>query len=308
VKVMSDVLVADERYVERFAREARTAAGLSHPHLVQIYDSGIEGGRPFLVMEYVDGGTLGDRLRGEGGDPIDAQMLARELLDALGHVHAAGIVHRDVKPANVLIGQDGRVRLTDFGIAQSADATRLTQTGSVLGTLKYIAPELLRGNPATVQSDLYSLGVVLSELDASRENPRLERLIECLTTADPARRPASAQDALRLLDDRPVTEPTKIMPGRAGQTGPITAHPSGAGREQTSLTIPLPGRRTLRVHRRIAPAVGVGVVLLVLVIALSSGSGGRTSGKGSVHSPPANAPLNQQLDSLDREIDSARRR
>jgi len=145
VKLMSEVLASDPRCVERFDREARIAAGLSHPHLVKVYDVGSEETRPFLVMEYIAGGTLEDRLRSSKQGSLDVEALARQLLDALAHIHEAGIVHRDVKPANILIGSDGRARLTDFGIAQSAEATRLTQTGEVVGTLKFLAPEVADG-------------------------------------------------------------------------------------------------------------------------------------------------------------------
>src|SRR5689334_18542300 len=166
VKVISDALAAQAPYVERFRREARIAAGLSHPNLVDVYDFGSDGERPFLVMEYIDGGALGSGSAGATSPRVDTDALARELLDALGHIHAAGIVHRDIKPANVLVGPDGRARLTDFGIAQAEDSTALTDTGQVIGTLRYLAPEVARGRPATRRSDLYSLGVLLSEVAA----------------------------------------------------------------------------------------------------------------------------------------------
>src|SRR4051812_11095106 len=125
VKVISDTLALDSTFVDRFAREARISAALSHPHVVGAFDYGNPGGRPYLVMEYVAGGTLSSRLK-EGRTDWDPVPLARELLDALAHIHTAGILHRDLKPANVLFGTDGRARLTDFGIANLADGTRLT--------------------------------------------------------------------------------------------------------------------------------------------------------------------------------------
>src|SRR5919106_4817571 len=156
VKVLSDVLAGDADYRRRFVREARVAARLNHPGLVGIHDFSAESERPYLVMELVCGDTLADRIAAERAGELDLVALARELLGALAHIHAAGVVHRDVKPANVLIGTDGRARLTDFGIARPTDATALTQTGQVIGTLRYMSPEVQRGERATARSDLYS--------------------------------------------------------------------------------------------------------------------------------------------------------
>jgi serine/threonine protein kinase len=153
-----------------FEGEARAAARLVHPNAVAVFDVGEEGGIPFLVMEQVFGPTLEHEL---GGGPLEAERarrLGRELLAALGAAHAAGVVHRDVKPANVLMAPDGSAKLADFGIAKAVEgegmtgtAMDLTATGQILGTVAYMAPERLAGRPATVQSDLYSVGVVLYE-------------------------------------------------------------------------------------------------------------------------------------------------
>jgi eukaryotic-like serine/threonine-protein kinase len=280
VKVISDALASQAPYVERFRREARIAAGLSHPNLVKVYDFGSEGGRPFLVMEYIEGAVLG---RGSAGPGVDSEALARELLDAVGHIHAAGIVHRDIKPANVLVGPDGRPRLTDFGIAQADDSTDLTETGQVIGTLRYLAPEVARGRPATPRSDLYSLGVLLSEVTAGHASPGLARLIERLTEADPSQRPASAAHALSALDGAPA---------RTAATRPLAA---------TTATRPLASV----VHRR-RPAVAAGVVaalaavIVLIVIATAGGGGGSNS--ATIRPAPANASLNRQLNSLDRMV------
>src|SRR5947207_1940707 len=169
VKVLSDVLGEDPSYVARFRREARVAARVSHPHLVRMFDYAGEAERPYIVMEYIGGGTLADRIRAGTAEEVDPERLARQLLGALGAIHAAGVVHRDVKPSNVLLDSVGDVHLTDFGIAQPEDATQLTGTGHVIGTLKYMAPEVLAGGPATERSDLFALGVVLQEALAGRE-------------------------------------------------------------------------------------------------------------------------------------------
>ena len=173
IKVMSDLLAGDERYLARFRREARAAASLSHRNVVPLYDYGTEDGRPFLVMAHVPGGSLRDRLR--DGDAPDPRRLAGDLLSALAQVHAAGIGHRDVKPGNVLVGDDGTAQLTDFGIALPADATAMTQSGVVLGTQRYLAPEVALGEPATAASDLFATGRVLEEV--ADGDPRLDALI-----------------------------------------------------------------------------------------------------------------------------------
>jgi serine/threonine protein kinase len=282
VKVISEALAAQAPYVERFRREARIAAGLSHPNLVKVYDFGSDGERPFLVMEYIDGAALG---RGSTGARVDSETLARELLDALGHIHAAGIVHRDIKPANVLVGPDGRPRLTDFGIAQAEDSTGLTETGQVIGTLKYLAPEVARGRPATPRSDLYSLGVLLSEVVAGDKSPRLARLIDRLIEADQSERPSSAAEAVSALDG---------ATGATAATRPLAA---------TAPTQPLAAKAQ---HHRARLAMGVAAVVaavIVLLVVATSGGGGGKSSAATVRAAPANAPLSQQLSTLDRMVD-----
>jgi hypothetical protein len=211
VKILSDLLAGDADYRRRFEREARVAARLNHPGLVTIHDFSAESERPYLVMELVRGDTLGERIDAGRTAELDGVALARALLGALAHIHAAGVVHRDVKPANVLIGADARARLTDFGIARPAEATALTQTGQVIGTRSYMAPELQRGEPATPRSDLYALGVTLRECGGGRE-PVLASLIDRLCASDPADRPGSADQALASLTDTAAREATELMP------------------------------------------------------------------------------------------------
>jgi serine/threonine protein kinase len=157
----------DPRARERFEHEARTAAGFVHPNAVTVFDVGTVGDRPFLVMELVDGRDLAAVLAGRGPlAPGEAARIADQMLAALGAAHARGLVHRDVKPGNVLLTRDGTAKLTDFGIAKAAaDATGgLTLTGQVLGTPRYLAPEQAAGKRATPRSDLYAVGVVLYEM------------------------------------------------------------------------------------------------------------------------------------------------
>jgi predicted Ser/Thr protein kinase len=194
VKVLSDTIASDEEFVVRFRREARIAAGLSHPNLIGVYDYAEGEERPYLVMEYVAGPNLAERL--QRGESIDCERLARELLSALAHIHAAGILHRDVKAQNVLLGEDGRAKLIDFGIALPEDATSLTRTGNILGTARFISPEVMAGGFASERSDLYSCGVVLDDcLAGDPASARLRPLVDRLTASDPAKRPASAAAA-----------------------------------------------------------------------------------------------------------------
>jgi tetratricopeptide (TPR) repeat protein len=211
VKVLADTIASDRGFVARFRREAQTAAGLSHPNLVGVYDFSEEGERPYLVMQFVPGENLAERL--EPGKGIDGEKLARELLEALAHIHGVGILHRDVKPANIIVEPEGTAKLIDFGIALPRDATALTSTGLVLGTERYAAPEVMEGNPSSERSDLYSLGVVLRSCLKSG-SVELDDLVEWLTAREPQDRPASARQALAVLDrHEPVAhgQPTQVF-------------------------------------------------------------------------------------------------
>ena len=165
IKLMHREIASDSDQLERFRREARAVAQLSHPHIVGVIDAGEDEGRPYIVFEFVEGETLKDRIRRMGRLPVDeAIAYAIEIARALGAAHARGIVHRDVKPQNVLIDQQGSAKVTDFGIARVVDDTGLTAEGRVLGTTDYVSPEQALGQDVNGQSDIYSLGVVLYEM------------------------------------------------------------------------------------------------------------------------------------------------
>ncbi|MGH2675179.1 MAG: protein kinase domain-containing protein [Actinomycetota bacterium] len=169
VKVIRERFAEDERFVARFRREARAAASLSHPNVVAVHDVGVHDGSPFIVMEHVPGRTLPETIRDAGPlPPGRVAEIGEAVARALGAAHAAGIVHRDVKPGNVMVTGDGRVKVLDFGIARALRWTPLTDTPAVQGTAEYMAPEYVRGEGADPRSDLYSLGVVLYELLAGR--------------------------------------------------------------------------------------------------------------------------------------------
>jgi serine/threonine protein kinase len=303
VKVMADTLAADRGWVRRFEREARAAASLSHPNVVPVFDYGTEHGRPFLVMQYIAGGTLQSQ-QGNGARELDIERLARELLDAIAHIHAAGLVHRDIKPANVLLDEDGRPRITDFGIAQPRDATSLTRTGTVLGTAAYLAPEVLAGAPATPSSDLFSCGTLLAHTARAHEPARVAKLIGALTAHDPARRPPSARAALAMLDGgaeapmraRATRSPREPRGGRGGDaaTRPLATAATRALRPRRAGTAPVAGRHAIRGWTTAAIAAAVVVALIILVVVF--GSGGKAARAPSP--APPRASLQQQLDAL----------
>src|SRR4051812_15893462 len=164
IKILNERHAADEQFVERFRREATNAAGLSHPNIVSIYDRGEAEGTYYIAMEYLEGSTLKEIVTQRGPLPIaEAIGFTRDLLDALKFAHRKGVVHRDIKPHNVMCDAEGRVKVTDFGIAR-AGASQMTEAGSIIGTAQYLSPEQARGSAVDRRSDLYSVGVVLYEL------------------------------------------------------------------------------------------------------------------------------------------------
>ena len=164
LKLLDDRHASDEQFVERFRREAQSAAGLNHPNIVSIFDRGRAEGTYYIAMEYLDGRTLKELLVRNGPTPIPIAIdYARQILSALAFAHRNGIVHRDIKPHNIVVGGDGRLKVTDFGIARSG-ASQMTEVGSIVGTAQYLSPEQARGAPVDPRSDLYSLGIVLYEM------------------------------------------------------------------------------------------------------------------------------------------------
>ena len=225
VKVLD---AADEGLRERFVREARLAARLSHPNVVGVFDAGEDGGRPYIVMEHVEGETVAELLARRGRlPPEEARGLAVQAARGLAHAHAAGLVHRDIKPQNLLLREDGTLKIADFGIARATEDTSLTQPGTVLGTAAYLAPEQARGERATPASDVYSLGAVLYELltgkppaetpapvrELAPEVPReLEDVVMRSLARNPSYRPADLESELAPEATRPI--PAQGEPSR----------------------------------------------------------------------------------------------
>ena len=271
-KVLGGWLANDATFVERFRREALAAARISHPNLVAVFNAGSEADVHYIVMEHVPGETLADLLRKAGRlHPNRATSIAASVADALGVAHAARIVHRDVKPANVMLTPDGRTKLMDLGIARNIDGESITHASSVLGTAGYVSPEQARGDPVDHRSDIYSLGCVLYEMLTGRQpfeaqdplamaykhvheapvpptsfEPSIPSALEAVTLRamekEPAARFQNVEEMASALEDRtapvaPLTTTTPMPP--VPVTTPLpTAHPD---------TLP---RRADRVRRR----------------------------------------------------------
>lgn len=165
IKVLREQYASDDGFIRRFRREAQSAASLSHQNIVSIYDVGKDGQEDYIVMEYVKGQTLKDIICNQAPLPAEkAIYIIRQIGEALAHAHANHIIHRDIKPLNILITEDGRAKVTDFGIARAASAATLTHTGDIVGSVHYLSPEQAKGAQTNEQSDIYSLGIILYEL------------------------------------------------------------------------------------------------------------------------------------------------
>ena len=306
VKVLGEPLALDEAFVERFRREARTAAQLSHPNIVQVYDTGEEDGRIFIVMEFVEGEGLDAMLGRDGRVPPErARELGLQVCSALHYAHGKGVVHRDVKPGNLLLRTDGVVKVADFGIARPAQATQLTEAGTVLGTAAYLPPEIARGEPATERSDIYSLGAVLYELFTGRPPYRIESLVQLASQEDepvtPVREiapdvPAAAEAAImRALARDPryrqesAAELAEELGGDA-RTGALLGHtdatvPLRSGAQTSAETVALRRGRADEAYRpagaarrRLWPVLALLALVLVAALALALASTGGDDG------------------------------
>ncbi len=293
LKVLHREFARDPQFVERFRREAQAAAALNHPNVVAVYDWGQEAGTSFIVMEYVEGRPLSDIVR-EGGarEPRTAARIAAHVAAALSFAHQRGLVHRDVKPGNILITPSGQVKVADFGIARSRAADGLTQTGAVMGTATYFSPEQAQGLDVDGRSDVYSLGVVLYEMLAGvppfrNDNPvtvayqhvqeqpeplarrapgvpaALQQIVARALAKDPARRYPSADamraDLLRFERDQPVAEETRTALVVTLDDTPPATRMAPAARGRGGLPPEVAGKR-----RNPWAVVGVVVVLLGL--------------------------------------------
>ncbi len=165
IKVLEPLLLKDPNFAKRFLKEAETAANLSHPGIVHIYDVGRSENYYYMVMEYLEGGSIKDRIQRGPMDPNEAMTIIRQVAAALQYAHDQGYIHRDIKPDNIMFRKDGSTVITDFGIARAVDSTtKLTKTGMSIGTPHYMSPEQARGKTLDGRSDIYALGIVLYEM------------------------------------------------------------------------------------------------------------------------------------------------
>jgi eukaryotic-like serine/threonine-protein kinase len=282
IKLLHREISEEEDQLERFRREARSAARLSHPNLVGVIDAGEDDGRPYIVFEYIEGRTLKRRIQDEGSLPVDeAVAYAIEIGRGLTAAHARKLVHRDVKPQNVLIDPDGRAKVTDFGIARSLESKGLTATGRVLGTTDYVSPEQAMGEDVDERSDVYSLGVVLYEMltgevpfqaetqvgvamkhvnepmpDVQAKRPEVSAsvaaVVDRATTKDPRDRYSTVAEAVRDLEQTLEVEAAR-RGGTSGEATSVLDSVQSRGE---------PGRR-----RRFSVR---GIALAILILALAA--------------------------------------
>jgi serine/threonine-protein kinase len=305
VKLMNREVATDSDQLERFRREARAVAQLSHPHIVGVIDAGEDESRPYIVFEYVEGETLKERIRRLGRLPIpEAVAYAIEIARALGAAHARHIVHRDVKPQNVLIDEEGSAKVTDFGIARTLDEEGLTADGRVLGTTDYVSPEQALGQHVTGQSDLYSLGVVLFEMltgevpfkgetqvavamkhvrealpDVQSKRPEVSAALAAVVDNATAKRREDryANDAELIAD---LEDVLAIETARAGSaTGEVTS---------VLRTLPTSTQRRVpfRLRHRISAVLALLVIAAVAVVVVVWLTGRTHHGTGKLAQPP----------------------
>jgi tRNA A-37 threonylcarbamoyl transferase component Bud32 len=285
VKVLALDRADDPTFVARFEREALAVAALSDPRIVAVYDSGHDDGTHFIVMEHVHGASLARLVREGGPMPVEhAVAVATDFAGALAVAHRAGIVHRDVKPANAMLDEDGSLKVLDFGIAKAAASVSLTQTATVLGSAPYLAPEAIRGDRADERSDIYSLGCVLYELLTGRppftgELPAaILRQHETVTPPPPRDlRPGipAAVDAvvLGMLAKEPASRPQSAQALQRSLPASLNAHPRAADTGSVGVAGTEPTRVLGRGRRRVIPAeaaaLGVAIVILAMGLVLT---------------------------------------
>src|ERR671917_241440 len=320
IKLMHRDISSDPDQLERFRREARAVAQLNHPHVVTVIDAGEDDGNPYIVFEYVEGETLKDRIRRLGRLPVsEAVAYAIEIGRALEAAHASKLVHRDVKPQNVLIDREGRAKVTDFGIARSLETQGLTATGRVLGTTDYVSPEQALGHEVTGQSDIYSLGIVLYEMltgetpfkadtqvavamkhvrdplpDVQRRRPEisasLAAVVEHATAKETQNRYATVDDMVHDLEE--------VLAIEAARTGQATGEATTVLRSLSGDTADFAPRRLRRPKRALA--------LTVLMLAALAGAAiflaARTEqgpGPAATPSAPGLSPVRLSQDAAD---------
>jgi beta-lactam-binding protein with PASTA domain/predicted Ser/Thr protein kinase len=298
IKILYKRYTDDEEFVARFRREAEAAAGLNHPHIVSVYDRGESNGNYYIAMEYLEGRSLKEVIAEHGRlEPAQAIDIAEQILEALQFAHENNVIHRDIKPHNIIINGRGRVKVTDFGIARAGSATRMTETGSIIGTAQYLSPEQARGTAVEQGSDLYSVGVVLYEMLTGKvpfegENPvaialkhlgdepvppkyRVPELPDNLNSVvlkslakDPARRYKSAdefmEDLERCRQNLPVAAP--LVAADTAATAILTPEEASAAGQSTMVK---PAQTAVGGKKKSRRTLILTVALLALIAALA---------------------------------------
>ncbi|HEX2739340.1 MAG TPA: protein kinase [Rubrobacter sp.] len=317
LKVLRSQYVRDEEFAERFRREARSAASLSHPNIVQVYDRGeTEDGTCYIAMEYVSGGTLKKRIEKGTLDPYTAAAVAAQIAEALQAAHERGVIHRDIKPQNVLVTSSGDLKVTDFGIARAASAVTISVTNAIFGTAGYLSPEQALGEPVSPASDLYSLGVILyemltGELPYTADNPmavcmkhvtepvpqprnlnpeipeKMNALVVKLLAKDPADRYGSA--AALLADLERMNRPASLI------TAEATTRLRREERQAAPRRSARPRRRRVSRGMTVAAAVALAVLGTALLGLSQEGAGQGTLPRvqdvaGGLIDPPGDTP------------------
>ena len=313
IKVLAEAFSEDEEFVERFRREARAAAGLTHPDVARVYDYGEDQGTQFIVMELVAGETLADRLARGPLDAEEAVRVAQRVAEALQAAHTAGVIHRDVKPGNIMLTPSGGVKVMDFGIAAAAWDSPITRTGATLGTAFYLSPEQAAGKKATAASDVYSLSVVLYEMltgrppftgkipiavaaahlnapvpevrDASPSVPdHVAVACERALSKDPGQRPSSAGAFAAMLRSG-GTDTAQLVSALAPVTPPATPPVEPIDREQadTAPVVPWSSRWSWAVP---AMLVAIGLVAILIGAIVGGGTDAESDLFGPSPSPP----------------------
>jgi eukaryotic-like serine/threonine-protein kinase len=292
IKRLAENLAANEEYKQRFLREARLAARLSHPNIVAVYDAGAEHGVPYIVMEYVEGETVSDLLRRRGRlEPAEAVAQALQACSGLETAHEAGLVHRDIKPQNLLITPDGTLKIADFGIARSLDGTKLTQAGTVLGTAAYLAPEQAAGEQVTATADIYALGAVLYELLTGRPPYEADSLAELfakqtegsitplreLAPVAPARLEDAVMHALARAPEYRPESAAAFAAELAATPTVVTTVDQSLARTKPMRRVRSRGRAESRRRRWVLSAAAIfAAALVALILALSLGGGSKS--------------------------------
>ncbi len=300
IKVLRDQFVTDDDFIRRFRREAQSAASLSHPNIVSIYDVGKDGDLEYIVMEYIEGRNLKEIIREFA--PLTTEQtlnLARQLGEALSHAHEHNIIHRDIKPQNILITEDGRAKVTDFGIARAVSAATVTHTGDIVGSVHYLSPEQAKGILSNEQSDIYSLGIIIYEMltgkvpydgetpiaialkhlqeqpvPPGKLNPRIEPELEVVVmkaiSKSPETRYASVRELLEDLQKVQAGDKVNRVPDQnspdndATQIHKSLAQEVNAATASQGLNPALKGIKTWSKRKRLL--VGAGLICLLLLL------------------------------------------